>query len=214
MKETRIFAAPVEVREATDSVATIAGYGAVFGNEYQVGDFTESVSRTAFDKTLAERKDLAVVSYHDVDRVLGTQESGTARFSTDAHGLRYEADLDLLDPDGISMQRKVATGKVRQSSFAFRVVRDSWEERDGAPPHRSLDEVRLYECSPVLYGANPATDVDVERANESYAEYRKAHEDPATTREATTETPVDAPPAEAPVATSPPEPKRTFHPFP
>ena len=73
MKETRVFSAPVEVREADDGTATIAGYGAVFGNEYEVAGFTESVDPKAFNRSIKNSsRDLAVVWSHDADRVLGT----------------------------------------------------------------------------------------------------------------------------------------------
>jgi len=173
MKETRIFAAPVEVREAEDGTATIAGYAATFDDSYEVFGFTESISPKAFTRTLKNNGDaLAVVWSHDADRVLGTVASGTARFATDDHGLRYEADLDLEDPDGISAWRKITTGKVTRSSFSFEPVKDKWEERDGEMPHRIILEAKLYEASPVLFPANPATEVDVKRAVASYAEYR------------------------------------------
>jgi len=173
MRETRIFAAPVEVRGQTDGSATIAGYGAVFNTPYDMNGFTESVAPGAFDKSLKERyDDLAVLADHDPARVLGTTASGTARLSTDDRGLYYEADLDLLDPDGISTYRKVSTGKVRQSSFAFEVIKDEWthpERNSKELPHRTLREVRLWEASPVLWGANPATQVDLKRAARSLA---------------------------------------------
>lgn len=223
MKETRIFAAPVEVREESSKEATIAGYGAVFDTPYDVmGMFTEQVARSAFDKTLKERDDLAVVWSHDADRVLGTQASGTARFGTDARGLRYEADLDLLDPDGLQAFRKIATGKVRQSSFSFEVIRDEWEDREDGLPLRTLRELRLWEISPVLWGANPATEVDLKRAARSLANATDTDAealeaalasgrvaDVLHSAEETTQTPADGPPAEAPAATSSPEPTRS-----
>jgi hypothetical protein len=209
VKESRIFAAPVEVREQIDNVATIAGYGAVFSNEYEVAGFTESVSPRAFVKTLKQNADHAVVWSHDAARVLGTTESGSARFEVDERGLRYEADLDLADPDGMGAYRKIATGKVRQSSFSFEVVKDKWEQREDALPHRTLTEVRLYEASPVLWGANPETDVDLKRAMRSMAV--AFGEDPVPeqlkTRDAATQEPADEPPADA----SEPEPKRVQH---
>ena len=213
MKETRIFAAPVEVREQVDNVATIGGYGAVFSNEYEVGGgFTESVSPRAFVKTLKQNADHAVVWSHDAARVLGTTESGSARFEVDERGLRYEADLDLADPDGMGAYRKIATGKVRQSSFSFEVVKDKWEQREDALPHRTLTEVRLYEASPVLWGANPETDVDLKRAMRSMADAfgDEAIPDQFKTRDAATQEPTDETPADV----SEPEPKRvTNHPY-
>lgn len=210
MKETRIFAAPVEAREGQDGSATIAGYASVFGVEYEVAGFTESVDPRAFNKSLKERKDLAVLLSHDADRVLGTQDSGTARFDVDDHGLHYEADLDLLDPDGMSAWRKITTGKVSRSSFSFEVVKDKWEERDDAPPHRTLREVRLWEASPVLWPASSATEVDVKRAVASYAEYRGLHSEADSieqVREATTQEPETEPQTHS-EATPEPEVKR------
>jgi len=214
VKETRIFAAPVEVREQADDTATIVGYGAVFSNEYEVAGFTESVSPRAFERTLKKNGDHAVVWSHDPARVLGTQQSGTARFEIDERGLRYEADLDLRDPDGMSAYRKIVSGKVRQSSFSFEVVKDTWEEREDAPPHRTLTEVRLWETSPVLWGANAETDVDVKRALRSLAgelhieaEAENVH-DLLKTRDTATQEPA----AEA-ADVSDPEPERVHHPY-
>ena len=215
MKESRIFSAPVEAREAGEGSATIAGYASVFEQPYEVMGFTESVSARAFNKSLKERAaDLAVVWSHDADRVLGTVGSGTARFEADEHGLRYEADLDLLDPDGMSAWRKIATGKVSKSSFSFEVVKDRWSEPDEerSLPHRELLEVKLYEASPVLWPASPTTEVDVKRAVASYAEFRGVESgdatDIATIREASTREPVTEPP-QALEPTPEPEPHRS-----
>ena len=214
MKETRIFVAPVEVRDQADGTATISGYGAVFGNEYEVAGFTESVAPRAFTKTLKQNSEHAVVWSHDPARVLGTVDSGSARFSVDERGLKYEADLDLQDPDGMSAYRKIATGKVRQSSFSFEVVKDKWEERDDSLPHRTLTEVRLWEASPVLWGANPSTDVDVKRAVRGLADGLGIEPDADSitdllkTRDAATQEPTE----EAPVDVSEPEPKRVWYP--
>lgn len=235
MRETRIVSAPVEVRSEGDGTATIAGYASLFNVPYEVMGYTEIVAPTAFTKTLRDKErggyDLAVVLGHDDNRVLGTKDSGTARFATDELGLHYEADLDLIDPDGLSAQRKIATGKVRQSSFSFETIRDEWTypEKDSTElPTRTLREVRLWETSPVLWGANPDTVVDVARAARSLA--AAAHVEEAAAAAAleagdlsslkppdpesanrdtdTTEAPDSAPPEGAPASTLPPEPER------
>jgi HK97 family phage prohead protease len=217
VRETRIFTAPIEVREAeAEASPVLSGYGAVFGVEYQVGDFTESVDPKAFNRSLKNNHDHAVVLGHDYNRVLGTEQSGTARFAVDEHGLHYESDLDIEDPDGLSAYRKAKTGRMAESSFSFEVLRDAWEKRESGPPHRTLTEVRLYECSPVLWGANPATKVDVKCAARSLAAALEVDEaesipeviDLASQRDATTPDPDDGPP-EAPVATQDSEPTRT-----
>lgn len=213
MKETRIFDAPVEARAADDGTATIAGYAATFDDEYEVFGFTESIAKRAFAKSLKERSDeLAVVWSHDADRVLGTVASGTARFDADDHGLRYEADLDLEDPDGISAWRKITTGKVSRSSFSFEPVKDKWEEREGALPHRTILEAKLYEASPVLWPANPATEVDVKRAVASYAEYRGVDIDAESIEQVRAATSEPEPEPQEHSGDTP-KPERTFHPY-
>ena len=79
----------------------------------------------------------------------------------DEKGLKYEFSVpdtssgrDLL----VSMDR----GDITQSSFAFTVEDDSWEERDGIDI-RTINKVkRLYDVSPVSIPAYPdANDLSV-----------------------------------------------------
>ena len=98
---------------------------------------------------------------HDPNHLLARTSSGTLKLSVDEKGLKYEFSVpdtssgrDLL----VSMDR----GDITQSSFAFTVEDDSWEERDGIDI-RTINKVkRLYDVSPVSIPAYPdANDLSV-----------------------------------------------------
>lgn len=175
MRETRFIVSPIEARE-DGGKATIAGYASTFDEWYELwAGYEESVARGAFKKTLRENRDsIAVVYNHDPAHVLATMASKTARFAEDDHGLRYEADLDLNDPDGLSAWRKIERGVIDKSSFSFETVKQEVtypDENDRmAPIRRTIKEARLWEASPVLWPANPGTDVDVARCLRAVAE--------------------------------------------
>lgn len=170
VRETRYVTSPLEVREDAQT-ATIAGHASTFGEPYELWPgISEQVSRGAFRKTLKENRDnIAVVFNHDPARVLATMASKTARFAEDEHGLRYEADLDLTDPEALAAYRKIERGLISRSSFSFEVVKEEIDY-DSDPILRDLKEVRLWEASPVLWPANPGTDVDVARCLRGVAE--------------------------------------------
>lgn len=175
MRETRYIASPIEARE-DGGVATITGYASTFGEFYELWPgYEESVARGAFRKTLREnRESIAVVFNHDPAHVLATMASKTARFAEDEHGLRYEADLDLDDPDGLAAWRKIERGVVTKSSFSFEVIKEDLaypKDEVSQPIRRTLKEVRLWEASPVLWPANPNTDVDISRCRRGVAEH-------------------------------------------
>ena len=142
-----------ELRDAVSGDGIVAvGYAAVFDQPTQIGGFTESVGRSAFDKTLQE-SDVMALFNHDVGQLLGRSSAGTLRLAKDERGLSYELDL----PD-TTLGRDVAVllgrGDLVGSSFGFRAIKDSWEGT-----HRSLHEVALRDVGPVTMPAYPDASV-------------------------------------------------------
>ncbi|GAG85292.1 unnamed protein product, partial [marine sediment metagenome] len=83
---------------------------------------------------------------------LARTTNGTLRLSTDATGLRYEAEVanTSLGRDLVELMKN---GTINQSSFAFTVDDDSWEVKDGMNV-RTINKVsRLYDVSAVTYPA-------------------------------------------------------------
>jgi len=111
---------------------------------------------------------------HNPDRILGRVSAGTLFLADDEVGLRYEIIPDMEDPDAQSVMRKIQRGDITQSSFAFKVARDEWDD-SVEPALRTITEIdTLYDVSPVTYPASPTTSVGVRSAEEVYQAHREA----------------------------------------
>ena len=132
---------------------TIRGYAAVYDSDSEwMGGFYEQIQKGAFDEVL--ENDVRAYLNHDENYLLGRVSSGTLRISTDDRGLFYEVDLPntTYANDLIELMKR---GDINQSSFAFLIDRDRWEERDGKT-YRIIEKVsRLLDVSPVAQPAYP-----------------------------------------------------------
>lgn len=130
---------------------TIRGYAAVYNSDSEwMGGFYEQIATGAFDEVMDN--DTRAYFNHDENLLLGRVSSGTLRLGSDERGLYYEVDLPNTSyaNDLVELMKR---GDVNQSSFAFLIDRDRWEERDGKT-YRIIEKVsRLLDVSPV---AQPA----------------------------------------------------------
>lgn len=150
----------MELRATDDgNTLTFRGYASVTDTPYEMedwlGTYTETVSRGAFKKTLAEGADVPFKLNHD-GMSLARTKSGTMRLSEDSTGLHVEADLDARNPVVQGIQSAMERGDLDEMSFAFRVTRQEWNE---GYTERWINEVNLNkgDVSIVNYGANPHT---------------------------------------------------------
>ena len=132
---------------------TIRGYAAVYNSDSEwMGGFYEQIEAGAFDSVLDN--DVRAYFNHDENLLLGRVSSGTLRISTDKRGLFYEVDLPntTYANDLVELMKR---GDVNQSSFAFLIEQDRWEQRDGIT-YRIIEKVsRLLDVSPVAQPAYP-----------------------------------------------------------
>lgn len=164
-REVRRFTAGgLEVREGEDGLLTFTGYATVFDAEYEMYGgppygWVEVVDPGAFRKTLSEKPDVQLLLNHD-GLPLARTKSGTMSLDDDNKGLRVEASLDPEDPDVAQLRTKVDRGDLDEMSFAFRTIRQEWDEEY---EKRTLLEVSINrgDVSIVNYGANPATSFDL-----------------------------------------------------
>lgn len=157
-----------EVRAEDESpTATFSGHAAMFGSRTWIGPkrwgFWEQVSKSAFTKTLAEA-DVRFLINHDPNLLLARNKAGTLRLSEDSKGLATEADLDTRQSYTSDVVISLDRGDISQMSFAFDVVKDSWELLDDGNELRTLLEVRLYDVSVVTYPAYEDTDAGLRGA--------------------------------------------------
>jgi HK97 family phage prohead protease len=146
----------VEAR-ADDSGMRLAGYAAVFNDASVPLPFKESIAPGAFRKTLSETPDVRMLINHEGLPVARTK-NGTLKLEEDDRGLRFEADLADTQ-EGRDIYELVKRGDVDQMSFAFRVIRQKWNDDRS---RRVLTEVSLADgdVSVVTYPAYPTTTVE------------------------------------------------------
>jgi len=132
---------------------TIRGYAAVYNSDSEwMGGFYEQIEAGAFDAVLDN--DVRAYFNHDENLLLGRVSSGTLRIGTDKRGLFYEVDLPntTYANDLVELMKR---GDVNQSSFAFLIDADRWEQR-GGKTYRIIEKVsRLLDVSPVAQPAYP-----------------------------------------------------------
>lgn len=148
-KEIRTFdVKDLELRQDGDS-NVVVGYASVFNTLSNDMGFREIIAEGAFDGRLSD--DVRFLINHE-GLPLARTTNGTLRLSTDATGLRYEAEVanTSLGRDLVELMKD---GTINQSSFAFTVEDDSWEVNDGMNV-RTINKVsRLYDVSAVTYPA-------------------------------------------------------------
>lgn len=139
----------------------ITGYAAVFNQRTQLWrGFYEQVAPGAFTNSIG-KDDVRGLINHDPNLLLGRTKAGTLTLSEDERGLKYS----IVPPDTsyardltVSLKRKDIT----QSSFGFNIVKHS-EKRDEKTGDVTvtLEEVKLFDVSPVTFPAYPGTEAHV-----------------------------------------------------
>lgn len=143
---------------------------AVFGN---VDDGEDIVFPGAFAKTLAERFNrVTVLDNHRTDsimRVIGkpleAREISRNELppdilmrAPDATGGLWTKTQYLMDtPEGRGAFIRIASGAVKEYSFAYDVIQSDYVRAPDGRTQRHLKEIRLWEYSPVIWGMNSAT---------------------------------------------------------
>ncbi len=144
----------IEVREADSDDMVLEGYAAVFNSETDLGHFREVIKPGAFDDVMSN--DVRALINHDPNLILGRTENGTLELSTDERGLKYRVKLGNQQY-AKDFYESVKRGDISQSSFAFTIKDQSWNEERTV---RSVDKVRqLLDVSPVTYPAYAAATV-------------------------------------------------------
>lgn len=153
-------ATKLELRD--DATPHLTGYASTFGNFYDMGWYRERVDSGAFDRTLGNNPDVRLLVNH-AGLPLARTTSGTLQLSTDAIGLRPDADLDGEDPDVRQLVPKMKRRDVNQMSFGFRIFGNDGDEWNDDFSERTLKSLDLNDgdVSVVTFPANPDTTVGV-----------------------------------------------------
>ena len=142
--EYKQVATSFEVKKEGDNLF-IEGYAAKFGN---VDSYNDIIQQGAFALFLTseDAKRVRLCYQHDFDKVIGVIES----MSEDELGLRFRAKISKT-----SLGNDVATlledGAINEFSIGYRTVKSSMDNEKNI---RTLQDVYLYEISPVTRAAN------------------------------------------------------------
>lgn len=138
----------------------IVGHAAVFDVIGEGGWFREKVAPGAFANTI-KQDDVRALFNHDPNYVLGRNTAGTLRMLEDEKGLWIE-----IDPPDTQFARDLATsisrGDITQMSFGFEILKEERVSGEGKEQDLFiLNEVRLWDVSPVTFPFYKQTDVSV-----------------------------------------------------
>lgn len=133
-----------------DGSLHIKAYALAFNNVDSYGDI---ISPTACDAMLSsdDVDRIAFCNQHDIRTVIGIITSKTV----DDYGLLFEADI-LPTTIGKDVILLIKAGALKEFSIGYQAKRYHYERRDGYDYEiRVLDEIKIYEISPVTIAANP-----------------------------------------------------------
>lgn len=164
--ERRYFTIDAIEMRADDGKEKIKGHSAVFDKlSEDLGGFREKIKKGAFSRSIkaaaaGTKTEIKVLWNHNSDFPLASTYNGSLRLAEDDKGCPF--DFDPMDtPVTNYFYEAIRTGVVHQMSFAFRAVKDEWDNSDPKNPVRTLIDVDLIEISPVSFPAYPQTSVKV-----------------------------------------------------
>ncbi|AEH77524.1 prophage LambdaBa04, prohead protease, putative [Sinorhizobium meliloti SM11] len=158
-------------------MAEISGY-AIQWNQPAViaGLFEERFARGAFNQSLLDHPDVAILWGHDATRPLGRVANKTLTLRSDNIGLWYSFSPNEQSPLGQEALATVAAGTVNEVSVGFASQIEEWDD-SGDLPRRLITQARLFEISLVLWGAyGKATSAELVRAENKAAAIRRKAE--------------------------------------
>ncbi len=159
LREVRTFNVG-EIRAEGDGEGSkkIIGYAAKFNElSEDLGGFREVIAPGAFANAI-QNSDVRCLWDHLSHIVLGRNKSGTLRMKEDETGLQFECDSPDTQLVRDMVLSPISRGDVSQCSFGFRTITDSWRKQNDEWI-RTLEEVELFDVSPVTYPAYQATEV-------------------------------------------------------
>jgi len=133
-----------EVKEVDEEEGTFTGYAATFSKTPD--SYGDIIDPGAFKKTLKAQKGQIVCLFnHSIMEPIGKP----TEMAEDEKGLLIKAKLSL----GVQRAREVLSlmkdGVITQMSIGYNTMKETWDE--GV---RHLQELKLYDCSPVVFAAN------------------------------------------------------------
>lgn len=127
-----------------DNKGLFTGYASIWGI---IDSYSDIVEKGAFRKSLKERNPLPMLWSHSVDQPIGIISA-----KEDQGGLRVEGHLNLDVQKAQEIRSLMKQGAVRGLSIGYETIKSEPGEIDKTQVRR-LQEIRLWEISPVVFPA-------------------------------------------------------------
>lgn len=141
----------------------LTGHAAVFNSlSEDLGGFRETIRPGAFTRSIKDNPDIYALQEHDSRFPLARTGNGSLFLKEDRRGLAVD-----IRPTDTSYARdlmlNVREDLINKMSFAFSIVQENWTggSKDQV---REVQEVNLYEVSPVTFPAYSSTDLQARSA--------------------------------------------------
>lgn len=149
----------IENRDDGAELPTLRGYAALFNTPTDLfRGLRETIKPGAFKRTLHEGADVRALFNHDPSLILGRNKAGTLKLEEDSKGLKVEIQPPNTEL-GRSVVESIKRGDVSQMSFAFSVVKRTEEDLGEGQWEWTLEDVELFDVSPVTFPAYPDTTI-------------------------------------------------------
>jgi HK97 family phage major capsid protein/HK97 family phage prohead protease len=109
--------------------------------------FKEKIAKGAFSNAIRKAKEIHFLAEHDNKQILASTRNGSLQLSEDENGLYMSATISPTSW-GKDYYQLIKSGIMRNMSFGFRAIKDSWRNR-GDYFERTVNELELFEVSVV-----------------------------------------------------------------
>ncbi|WP_191556122.1 phage major capsid protein [Metabacillus idriensis] len=111
--------------------------------------FREKIRRGAFQRNIAQKKrDIDFLLEHKSDQILASTRNESLQLEEDSVGLKMTAKI-AKTTYGKDSYELIKSGILRNMSFGFRTIKDSWISKEPGLFERTIEELELFEVSVV-----------------------------------------------------------------
>ena len=167
----------LRIEPQENGLPVIQGHAAIFDSLSQdlggIFPFKERICKGAFKQSIG-CDDIRALWNHDPNYVLGRNKAGTLELKETVKGLLVR----IYPPDtqwAKDLTESIKRGDISQMSFGFICEKDTWSCENGEDI-RTLEQVKLFDVSPVTFPAYLDTNVGVRSALNSYKKHKGEQE--------------------------------------
>ncbi|UZJ79438.1 phage major capsid protein [Fictibacillus sp. KU28468] len=141
-----------DIQTHEDGSMTVSGYvnkteqfSEMLGHSQR---FKEKIAKGAFSNAIQKAKEIHFLAEHDSKRILSSTRNGSLQLHEDEKGLYMSATISPTSW-GKDYYELIKSGILRNMSFGFRAIKDSWKKSVQGYFERTVQDLELFEVSVV-----------------------------------------------------------------